>query len=626
MKGVDEVKEILKKASTPELPVVLRSPWDAYGFVLAEDVFASLSVPHYNAAAMDGIAVDAHDSFAATEKNPLRIPKDRYRLLNTGDPVHHPFNSVIPVEEITANENNEEEGFTLYRSTYPWNHVRIVGEDIVKGQLIAPKNSIVDERMIPTLIAAGAWKVAVKRKPHALIIPTGDEIVRAPVQSLKEGEIIDFNSWMIYHLLQRWGCECDLHDPVKDDTRAIENALRKGTQNNELVILIAGSSAGGKDYSVKALESTGEVLVHGVKMMPGKPFLFGMVNGKTVFGIPGFAASAYYAMLVFVKLFVERLLAVHFTERVIRCELSQDIPSKPGYDEYIRVVVATIDRIIKAVPLKRGASLLKSLYEASGYFVIPAEAEGISRGKSVSVVLTDERFREDRNILLVGSNDLSIDILKSMAKDISDYTIVSLNRGSMGGLVALRNRETHLAPTHLLEPETGQYNVSFVKKIIPEARVSLIHIAKRSQGLIVQKRNPLGIEMVTDLKRVRFVNRQKGSGTRILLDFLLQKEGIDPHEIEGYFLELYTHMAVCGFIAGGYADCGMGIKSAADSFGLDFIPLIEEEYELAAYQDFFEDTRSMVLLDIIRAKDFRSRLEGLGGYNTEKTGQIRGVS
>ena len=623
LKGIDEVKKIIDKISIPKLGSIEIKTSDAIGRTTAEDIYAKFSVPHYNAAAMDGIATKAEYTFGASEINPIYLPQKNYLKIDTGQPIPKDFDVVIPEEEVTY----DEKGYAaIFNAAYPWQNIRIVGEDIVRGELLIPKNTVIREKAIPLLLSGGIWKIKVVKNPRVLIIPTGNEVVQPPVKSIKDGMIIDYDSALVAKLLEMWDCEYEITNIVPDNQEILKNTIVSHIKDYDFICVIAGSSAGRRDFTENAMKEIGKVLVHGVKMMPGKPFSISIVSNKVVFGIPGFPASAYFSALLFIKRYIAKTLSKTIKEDRISCDLSQNVPSKLGYDELIRVAVADINDKIKAIPLKRGASVFKSIYESSGYFIIPENVEGYPSGKVIDVYLFNKNINFKKNIIFIGSNDISIDFLKSLLKNFyPEFNLISLNRGSMGGLVSLKNMETHFAPTHLFDPTTGDYNISYIKEIFGDNRIVLLGVAKRNQGIIVKKGNPLNIKTIEDITKVRFINRQKGSGTRILFDYLLDKKSIDKKLIKGYNFELYTHMAICNFIQKGYADCGIGIKSAADTFGLDFIPIGYEEYELAFYEDFTNDERFDIIHNLIISQSFKNRLNEAGGYDMSITGRIRKV-
>ncbi len=599
--------------------------------ITSEDVFAVISSPHYNASAMDGIATVARLTYGASESNPVVIDRSEYRPIDTGQPIPDGYDTVIPEEYIEYDDNGNA---VIRQSFYPWDNIRIIGENIVKGDLLIPENSMIDEKAIPLLISGGCWKVKVKERLKVLVIPTGSEVISPSredpsflePENLKDGMVIDYDSGLLSSILTGYYCDVEINEVVKDHPRQLEQVIKKSIDNYSFICIIAGSSAGRKDFTVDALKSMGDVLIHGINMMPGKPFLVSKVKNRVVFGIPGFPASAYFVTTIFLKRYIENVLGFKFIERKLEAHLSQNTPSKLGYHEPIRVSISNLYGKLKAVPLKRGASVFKSIYDSDGYFIIPSNSEGVKSGSTVNVVITDNNLVPEKRILFIGSNDLSIDIIKSLASKIApDFRIVSINRGSMGGLSSLKNEESHFSPTHLLDPDTGTYNIRYIKQIFKTKRISLLGLAEREQGIIVQKGNPKGIKSIKDLPGIKFVNRQKGSGTRILFDYLLDKNGIKTSDIDGYSIELYTHTAICNFIKKGYADAGIGTLSAANVFDLDFIPIAKEEYEVAFYRDFMDDERFKLVYQLVQSKEFKTHLARIGGYDFNITGRLRNV-
>ncbi len=628
---VSELKNIIETLPPVDLGLTEIDTKDSFGRITGENIYAKFSTPHYNAAAMDGIATTSKLTFGATESNPVTISKENYIAIDTGQPVPDNFDTVIPEEYI---EYDNSGNVILYSSFHPWNNIRTIGEDIVKRDLIIPVNSIIDEKVITLLLASGNFRVKVKNKPEVLIIPTGNEIIspyhllknHKNIENLKDGTIIDYDSYMVSTLLHKFMCNTKILDIIPDNPEKLKEVIANYVDKYSFICIIAGSSAGRKDFTIDVLGNLGKILIHGIKMMPGKPFMIAQINDRVIFGIPGFPASAYFTTAIFIKRYIERLLNISFPDKIYNAVLSRNVPSKLGYDEYIRVAVAEIKGETKAIPLKRGASIFKSINDSDGYFVIPSGREGINKGEKIEVISLRDNLSPDKNILFIGSNDISIDVIKSiLAEKKPEFRIISRNLGSMGGLSSLKNNETHFAPTHLLNPETGMYNIDYIREIFPDKKVLLLGVAEREQGIIVKKGNPHNIKSLKDIIGKRFVNRQKGSGTRILFDYLLKREGIDNSSIKGYNLELYTHTAICNFISKGYADCGIGTKASADIFDLDFIPIAVERYELAFYKEFSDDIRYKIIENIILSENFKKILSNIGGYSFNITGQLREV-
>jgi putative molybdopterin biosynthesis protein len=360
--------------------------------------------------------------------------------------------------------------------------------------------------------------------------------------------------------------------------------------------------------------------------MPGKPVLIGSVENKPVFGIPGYPVSAIIAFEQFVQPLLYALLGQPHPQReTIAVQPTKKIASKLGVEEFLRVKLGEVGGRIVATPLPRGAGTITSITEADGIIRIPNHVEGINDTERVSVELLRPLAAIRRTIVIVGSHDNSLDVLADQLKaGHSELTLSSSHVGSMGGLMAIKRGVCHLAGTHLLDTEDGSYNISYLKKYLPDTAVKLIHLVQRDQGLIVKPGNPKKIHGIEDLGRkdVSFINRQVGSGTRILLDYKLNQLGIKAHAINGYQNEEFTHMAVAVSVLSGSEDAGLGIYAAAKALGLDFIPVVTEQYDLVIPLEYFETEAVQILLEIINRPAFKQRVTALGGYNTKKTGDV----
>jgi putative molybdopterin biosynthesis protein len=297
-----------------------------------------------------------------------------------------------------------------------------------------------------------------------------------------------------------------------------------------------------------------------------------------------------------------------------------------GIDEFIRVKVGVVGDRHVATPVGRGAGLLMSLVRADGIVRIPPESEAVSAGSQVEVSLLRRPDEIANTIVCIGSHDNTLDVLANALKKTSPrLSLSSAHVGSMGGLMALKRGEAHVAGTHLLDDQSGEYNVPFVKRLFPDRKIALINLVYRQQGLLVRKGNPKQIHGFADLIRsdVVFVNRQAGSGTRLLLDKHLQDMGIDPRRIRGYERDEFTHMAVASAVLTGLADTGLAVLSSAKALGLDFIPVADERYDLAVPVEFLETDKMRTLLSIIREdEEFRKTVESLGGYDTRDMGKV----
>lgn len=599
--------------------------------VTAEPVFARISSPFYHCSAMDGYAVQFPDTFGASETTPVRLEiPGRAVYVNTGDPVPEGFNAVIKIEDTNVVEDRTPGSgiwhVEIVSPAVPWQNVRIIGEDIVARELIVPENHVVRPIDLAAVLAGGVESVLVKRKADVAVIPTGDEIVM-PGVPLKTGDIIDTNSWMLSGLLLECGAQSRPFPVVPDRKELIAGALAEAVSKSDLVLVIAGSSLGTEDFTASVIRDAGQVVVHGVNIKPGKPVILGIVNGTPVIGVPGYPVSAFLAFKIFVKPIIARFFGtgVERTE-TLQAKLARQIPSPLGVEEFVRLKLGQVSGKVMATPVGRGAGLITSLVRADGIMRIPALSEGYPAGTEVEVELLRERRDIENTVVCVGSHDNAIDLMAHfLKKRYPRYSLSSAHVGSMGGLMAIRNGEAHIAGTHLLDEESGEYNVAFLRRILPERKLKLYNLVHRMQGLIVRKGNPKKILSVEALagEEVIFINRQAGSGTRLLTDKVLRESAIPTAEVRGYERIEFTHMAVASAVRSGVADAGMGIYAAAVALDLDFIPVARERYDIVVPEEFAGDNKIEAVLEIMgHDEEFRSDVAKMGGYDVSDMGTV----
>ena len=616
---------------------------DSLTRVTAEPVFAKISSPYFQSAAMDGIVVKAEITFGASESTPVKLKKNLdFYYINTGNIIPQGFNAVIKIEDInivnkviSQNENqkrsffknadiNITEEIEIYSAAFPGQHIRNIGEDIVANQLILSVNHKIRPVDIGGLLAGGIDKLLVRKKPRIGIIPTGDELIE-PGEKIFPGKIIDYNSKVIKNMISEWGGEASIFNIVRDIPNDLISILKKVIQQSDIVVVLAGSSAGSKDFTSKIIQSLGEILVHGVTIMPGKPTILGIIDKIPVIGLPGYPVSMFISAEQFLKPLIFKKLGLQLENReMIKAAMAQKVVSRLGNEEFLRVRLGEIDEKIMAFPLPRGAGIINSLIEADAFIRIPSLKEGLDYQEEVNAELMHNLTNIKNNIIVTGSHDLILDVLKNeLQKNISNLNLVSFNVGSMGGLLALKQRKTHLATSHLLDPENGEYNFSYIKRILPHRELKVINLAYREQGIMVKKGNPKNIKSIDDLvkKDITFVNRQKGSGTRVLLDYLLKGKGYNPLRIKGYSREEYTHLMVASSVAEGNVDAGLGILSAAKAFYLDFIPIAKERYDIILSLEFYSNWKMKEILQIIRSENFQKKVLDLGGYDLTLSGK-----
>jgi molybdenum cofactor synthesis domain-containing protein len=602
---------------------------DALGRIIVEPVFAKRSCPSFHAAAMDGIAVRAEETYGTTEKYPrtLKVGRDA-EWINTGQPLPESFNAVIMVEKIHQLDKNHLE---IRSSAYPWQHVRKVGEDIVATQLLLAQNHRIRPCDVGALVGAGVFSIKVWQKPRVAIIPTGTELIHhrdvEEKDTLKQNEIIEYNSLVLAGLVRESNGIPIVYGIVPDVEENIREALKQAIESEAHVVIInAGSSAGSKDFTASIINEMGEVLVHGVGMMPGKPTILGIVKDKPVVGNPGYAVSSTLSFEQFVKPLLYSLQGQQPPKpHTVKVQPSRDIPSKLGIEEFLRVNIGKVGPKFVATPLPRAAGSITTLTRAEGIIRIPALSEGISQNEEIEAELLVEEEDLNNTVVIIGSHDINIDILADeIRRQGHNIRISSGNVGSLGGLIALKKGSCHMAGSHLLDTETGQYNISYIKRYLKGVRISVFHLVLRDQGLIVAKGNPKGIKGIEDLagSDIAFVNRQAGSGTRVLFDYKLGQLGIEPKAIKGYDHDEFTHMAVAVDVLSGAADCGMGIFAAARALDLDFVPMVREQYDLVIPSAMVEQPNIKVVLDVVRSRHFRERVAALGGYDPSKSGEL----
>ena len=631
MKSLEEAREIFLTRFGPGLRagVEVIKTEESSGRVTAEPVFARRSAPSYHSSAMDGIAVRADQTYGTTERLPKTLELGRDAVwVNTGQPLPEPFDAVIMVEKI---HQVDEDRVEIRSPAYPWQHVRKVGEDIVATQLLFPQNHQLRPYDVGALISGGVFSVKAWKKPRVAIIPTGSELVRhgemKEDEALKKGRIIEYNSLVLAGLVRECNAIPLIYDIVPDTEEEIRTVLTRAVESEaDVVIINAGSSAGSKDYTVHMVSEMGEVLVHGVAMMPGKPTILGTVKGKPVVGNPGYAVSATLSFDQFVRPLLYNLQGCPSPKpQTVMVQPTRDIPSKVGIEEFLRVNIGKVGERYVATPLARAAGSITTLTRAEGILRIPALSEGITQTQETEAELLVGEEELLNTVVIIGSHDIIIDILgDEVRRTRRNIRISSGNVGSLGGLLALRKGRCHIAGSHLLDTVTGEYNISYIQRYVKGLSVAVFYLTLREQGLIVAKGNPKGIKGIEDLPGtdIAFVNRQAGSGTRVLFDHQLDQSGVNADAVKGYDHEEFTHMAVAVDVLSGAADAGMGIYAAAKALDLDFVPIAREQYDLVIPSHMLDQPNIQVVLNTIKSGHFRERIISLGGYDPSRSGEL----
>ncbi len=595
---------------------------NAFGRITTRAVYAAICAPHYAASAMDGIAVHAKDTFGATETTPVRLTPQQYMVVDTGDPVPEDCDAVIMVEDIVR---GEDESVTIYAAAAPWQHIRQIGEDICAGEMILASYMEVTPAAIGAMIAGGVLEIEVIKKPVIGIIPTGDEIV-APCADPKPGDILEFNSSIFSAMVQEWGAEAKTYPIVPDRFDAIREMVARAADECDIVLLNAGSSAGREDYSVSVIRELGDVVYHGIAIKPGKPAILGLRGAVPILGVPGYPVSG----IIVIEELLKPLVAEWFHSNTAPVQLATATLTRPvvsglKYQEFVRVRMGEVGGKLTASPLSRGAGVVSSFMKADGILEVPQGTEGYEAGEEVQVRLLSTPEKLQNTLVVIGSHDPLLDEVADMMHRADPTVFMSSSHvGSMGGIMAIRRGEAHAGGCHLLDTETGVYNLSFLKKYFPNGGIRLVRCVGRQQGLMLAKGNPLDIKEFADIAKngVRYVNRQKGSGTRVLMDYLCEQYAVNVSDIYGYEREELTHTSVAAQIANGSADAGMGIYSAAQLYDLDFLPICIEEYDLIIPDHAWETPVVQQLIATLKSPAFREKMLAMGGYTVDHPGEI----
>ena len=594
---------------------------DALGRVTAAPIRARLSSPHYHCAAMDGYAVRAEDTQQARETRAVALYRGQNAWpVNTGDPLPENTNAVIMIENVSP---IDDDTLHIYAAAAPWQHVRLMGEDMVATETVLQVNHRLRAVDLGALAGCGHHHVHVRRKPRVTIIPTGSELV-AIGQIPKRGQLIEYNSLVLGAQIREAGGDAKVMEIVGDDLPALCRAMQATIKDQpDLILVLSGSSAGSHDFTSDAIDELGAVYVHGIAVRPGHPVIIGMVAGIPVIGVPGYPVSAALTGELFVIPLIYQWLGLAAADlETIEAVSTRKIVSPVGDDDFVRVALAQMDDQIQATPLPRGAGVIASLAQADGLAHIPRFHEGLDRGARLKVALYRPLKVIQQTIMMMGSHDPMLDLLATWLRLRSpEHRLVSVNVGSIGGLIALRRGEAHLAGIHLFDPESGSYNVPYLKRFLGNQPVHLFTFAHREQGLMAPAGNPQGIRSIRDIRGLRYVNRQRGAGTRVLFDDLLAQHEMSPQTIIGYDHEEVTHLAVAAAIADGIGDCGLGLQRAAEAMELDFISITKERFDLVIPERFLELDSIKSLLAVLQDSDFKSELGKQSGYHSEETGQ-----
>ncbi len=578
----------------------------AYRRVLAEDIYAPIDHPPFDRSRVDGYGVKSNDLEGVDELNPVQLRVKGYIgpgykpeiEIGEGEAVEIATGAMIPrgVDSVVMVEYTERKGdiVTIYRSSVPGENISTTGSDISMGDLVIPRGTLITENIIGLLAGLGVREVKVYSVPSIAVYSVGDEIV-SPYNGLVEGKVYDVNGYLVTSSLRALGLDTSYKGILPDDEEIIYHEFKKALEKHDILITSGGTSAGHGDIVYRVFDKLGEpgIIIHGLKIKPGKPTVFAVVDDKLLIGLPGFPLSCYMIFNMLVKPVMYRLLGLTETRvEKIKAIVPYRIKKQLGKTWIMPVALVKTSKGYTAYPVSMDSGSISPLINSDGYMVLPSNKDLVLENSVVDV----ELFRELNNIPelnIIGSNDYLLYRFIRNAGLLYRARIISI--GSSGGWKAVSRGEADIAPTHLLDEETLTYNTPFLDKYGLRGKAVLIRGYDRLIGIIVAKNNPKKIESVRDFLRddVVIVNRTKGSGTRVYLDYLLKKiaveENIDFYKlvsmITGYYYEVKTHTAVATAVKQGRADAGLGLGVVAELYGLDFIPLTWEHYDFLILRD-----------------------------------------
>ena len=569
---------------------------DLPGRVLAEDLTAPVDAPPFDRATVDGFAVRAADLFDASGAEPARLHLNPETVacgiapalavrsgtatpIATGGPIPRGADAVVMIEHTTP----DGDGIAVARAIAPGTHVAFAGSDIARGQTLLRKGILLGAREIAMLAAVGLDRARVWQRPRVAVLSTGDELVQ-PGQPLRPAAVYDSNGQVIAAALRENGCEAVHLGAVPDDAAALDAAVRRAFAAHDALILSGGTSKGAGDLTTRVIAELGApgIVAHGVALKPGKPLCLAVCDGKPVVVLPGFPTSAMFTFHELVAPVLRRMAGLPPRSAArVEATLPTRLTSELGRTEFAMVALTESPQGLVAHPVGKGSGAVTAFAQADGFLTVPALAESLAAGTLAEVTLFSPSVVPPR-LAIIGSHCVGLDAVVGRLADRGVATRI-LAVGSQGGLAALRRRECDIAPIHLLDPESGVYNRPFLAdgmRLVPGWR--------RMQGLLFRpgdsRFDGRGLDdaltaVLADPEAI-LVNRNQGSGTRILLDRLLH--GARP---AGYWNQPASHNAVATAIAQGRADWGMAIRPLAEAMGLGFLPVADEHYDCAVWQD-----------------------------------------
>lgn len=625
---------VVKEAASEEVPLEHSS-----GRVVSQSIFSQVDLPPFDRAEMDGYAVSSADIEGASDMEPIVLMKigsigagemarggigvGQCMEIATGAPLPRGADSVVMVEYTKA----EGERITIFRGTTPGENVASAGSDVQIGEMLVREGTSIGSREAGLLAAAGVRAVKVFRKPKVGILSTGDELV-VPGSSLEGGKIFDSNTYALAVAVDEAGGEVEIIGKAGDSFEEIRELVLEGLSKNDLLLISGGTSAGTGDLVYRVLDECcdGGIVVHGLNVKPGKPTLIASHRGKAVVGLPGYPVSALMIFDQLVRPFIEEMAKARVGgggRHAITASLAVRVNGAKGRRWFLPVHIMVVRGEARAYPVIASSGAVGTLAKADGYIIVGEDVEYLASGEKVNVY-PFPGIMGSVDVVVMGSHCPGLDLLLQLLYETEGITAKALNVGSLAGLRAVKGGECDIAGVHILDEREMTYNIRAVEEAgLPPS--CLIKGYRREQGIMVAPGNPRGIRGMEDCLRqgITFVNRNRGSGTRVLTDRILRDiavgRGMSFEEvvakIKGYRWEAKTHSAVAAAVAQGRADMGVGIKSLASFYGLEFIPLREEHYDFVVNPASREKPAVLAFIKGLRTEGFKKMLRNLPGYN-----------
>lgn len=602
---------------------------NALNRVLAEDIYSPIDYPPFDRSSVDGFVVKSRDTVYANEYSPVKLrikgsvePGFQPELvidngeaveISTGAMIPRGGDSVVMIEYCERRDNY----VFIYRSTAPGENINFTGSDISLGDLVLLSGTKLTPSIISLLAGLGINRVKVYGKPRVAVYSIGNELVK-PGCRLETGKVYDSNSWLITTWLVNTGVEAVHRGIFRDNYSELRRVLEEDLSKYDLLITSGGTSKGISDIVYRVFNELGEpgVVIHGLRIKPGKPTVVAVVNKKLLIGLPGFPLSCYVALTRVVKPVIYKLLGLREeSTRVVKARIPFRLRKPLGTTWFIPVVLIRSNNEYVAYPLTTESSSIYSITWSDGLAMLPENTDIVLENTYVDVDLTSS-IENMPELNIIGSNDyLLTKMLVSTGLSTRTRLIFT---GSTSGWFAVKRGEADIAPTHLLDEETLVYNKSFIEKFGLTNKAVLIKGYGRLIGIVVDKGNPKNVTSIRDFLRrdIVIVNRNKGSGTRVLLDYLLKKISIEENtdfyelvsRINGYQYEVKTHTAVATAIKQGRADAGLGLGIVAEIYGLDFIPISWEEYDFLVNKNSLDKVYVKKFIETLRNRSFMEKL------------------